>query len=199
VARDRVASFTRPATRGGMIEDPILAALARLEAGQSDISGRLERLESGQSDISGRLERLESGQSDISGRLERLETGQSDVSSRLERLEAGQRDMSGRLAQLEAGQRGLQDEVQMLGRAVAAIVEGQTTLRVDVMARMERFENRLTEIGDDIAVTMNNAARVEEAGDHARKYIRSITEQLSIMQRQIGRLQTNVAQLRGDP
>jgi chromosome segregation ATPase len=55
-----------------MSEDRILAALNRLEAGQSLLSA-------GQADMSGRLERLEAGQQSMSGHLERLETGQQSL------------------------------------------------------------------------------------------------------------------------
>ena len=62
-----------------MSDDPILAALTRLEAGQADMSGRLIRLEAGQADMSGRLIRLEAGQADTSDRLTRLEAGQTSL------------------------------------------------------------------------------------------------------------------------
>lgn len=52
--------------------------------------------------------------------------------------------------------------------ALARLEAGQTTFRVDVMARMDRLENKLNDIRDDMTVTMAHAGRAHDAVDSTR-------------------------------
>jgi chromosome segregation ATPase len=87
-----------------MSDDPILSALARLEAGQADMSDRLARLEAGQADMSDRLARLESGQANMSDRLGRLEASVARIDAGVTRLET-------RVAAVEAEQTRLREQI----------------------------------------------------------------------------------------
>ena len=108
------------------------------------------------------------------------------------KLEAGQ-------AKLEAGQASLEAGQAKLENAQARLEESQTQLRVELMSRMDRLQNTLTGIRDDIGVNMGRADRAHEAADNTRAELRTLGEVVTGMGRQIQRLQTAVRELRGDP
>jgi exonuclease VII small subunit len=84
-----------------MSDGPILAALARLEAGQTGLEARLTRLEAGQTALEAGQTALEAGQT----ALEAGQTGlQAQFDAGLARLEAGQ-------ARLEASHTRLRSEL----------------------------------------------------------------------------------------
>jgi predicted nucleic acid-binding Zn-ribbon protein len=110
--------------------------------------------------------------------LSRLESGMTDVGSRLTSLES-------RLTNVEAGLTGVQ--------------QSQTTLRVDVMARMDRLENKLTEMRDDITVNIGGTWQNREAINSTRGDLHGLGEQVNIMWRQIKRLEQQVREITGEP
>lgn len=71
-----------------------------------------------------------------------------------------------------------------------------TALRVDLMARMDRLDNRLTGIQDDIAVAMGAADAGRRVNANTREEVRDLGEVVSRMQRQIMRIKTDVDQMR---
>jgi chromosome segregation ATPase len=105
------------------------------------------------------------------------------VLAALARLEAGQ-------AKLEAGQASLE------GRQ-AGLEAGQAKLRGDLMDRMDRLENNLTAIRDDIAVNHGTVDQVRRANDNTREELRSLGDVVMAMERQILRLKTDVEDLKG--
>jgi hypothetical protein len=72
-----------------------------------------------------------------------------------------------------------------------------TSLRVDLMACMDRLEDINTKIRDDIAVNFGTVDAVRRANDNTRQELRALSEVVSLMHRQINRLQIEVAQLKG--
>ncbi len=122
-----------------MSDDPILAALIRIEAGQIEYRQRFEALER-------RFDTLEQ-------RFDKLE-------QRFDKLEAG-----------------------------------QTQLRVAVMDRIDRLENALSEIRDDIGVNMGRADRAHQAADSTRSELRELSQEMTVMWRQIKRLDTRVSDI----
>lgn len=68
-----------------------------------------------------------------------------------------------------------------------------------INANHEAVLNALTNIRDDIGVNMASVERVQEANDGTRQEVRLLAEQVSIMHRQIQRLQTQMRELRGEP
>ncbi|PPQ38831.1 hypothetical protein CCS01_01855 [Rhodopila globiformis] len=105
-------------------------------------------------------------------------------------LKAGQKTLEAGQARLEAGQTSLEDRQIRLET-------GQTSLRVDLMARMDRREDMNTKIRDDIAVNFGTADAVRRANDNTREELRALSEVVSLMHRQISRLQTEVEQMKG--
>ncbi len=89
------------------------------------------------------------------------------------------------LERLEAGQ--------------ATLSAGQAQLRVDLMARMDRMQDSLTGIPDDIAVAMGAANNAREKNARIQSDIDYLSEQAVIKERQIQRLQTAVRELKGEP
>jgi len=54
-----------------------------------------------------------------------------------------------------------------------------TQMRVDLMARMDRLEDGLTAIRNDIAVNFGAADAVKRANDNTREEVRSLGEMVS--------------------
>ena len=133
-----------------MSDDPILAALARLETGQAAMFSRLERLEDGQAALATGMERLEAGQAALTTRLDRFDAG-------------------------------------------------QTRLRADLMDRMDRLQDQLTDMRNDIAVNFGTADAAHRANDNTREQLSLLREQVSVMYQQIKRLEARVREITGDP
>jgi chromosome segregation ATPase len=135
-----------------MSDSLVLAALIRLEAGQS-------KLEAGQT-------QLEAGQTRLEAGLTRLETGQAELEAEFGRLQAEQNSLRS-------------DFLAELGRT-----------RSDILERVERLEDAVNRIRDDIAVNMGAVEQVERVNEHTRADVRTLREQMSIMWKQIKQLQT---------
>jgi methyl-accepting chemotaxis protein len=74
-----------------------------------------------------------------------------------------------------------------------------TELRVAMMGRMDRLQDTVTEIRDDIGVAMGAADAMQRANDNTRELVRLQGQQLTIMFRQIKRLEEKVRGITGDP
>ena len=77
--------------------------------------------------------------------------------------------------------------------------DGQTKLRVDLMERMDRFENRLTTIGDDIVVNMGGVNTVFDRLAATRKEGDATASMLQTVIWQVNRLQNEVEALKKRP
>lgn len=67
------------------------------------------------------------------------------------------------------------------------------------MARIDRLQDTLTQHRDELTVNHSAIERVERIARSAREDVRSISETIGAMTRQIGRLDEEIRQLRGDP
>jgi hypothetical protein len=93
------------------------------------------------------------------------------------------------LVRLEAGQVKLRaDSLAELGSSRAAIMD-----------RVERLENRITEVRDDIAVAMGSSDQMQRANDNTRADLRSMQDQVSVMWRQIKSLEIRIDGIEGGP
>jgi uncharacterized phage infection (PIP) family protein YhgE len=122
----------------------------------------------------------------------RLSNGFTRLSDDLTRLQDGQTRLSNGFTRLS-------DDVTRLRDGQTRLSDDVTRLRVDLMARMERQENRLGEIRDDISVVMGSADAMKRANENTRDIVRLQGESLSVMWRQIKQLQTEVRELKGEP
>jgi len=97
------------------------------------------------------------------------------------------------------GQRRTNELVSEIAKHVVQVEASIPSLRIDLMSRMERLENRLTEIRDDIGVNMGAVDQAHRATDSTRDELRLLGEQVTIMYRQIKRLETRVNEITGSP
>ena len=81
---------------------------------------------------------------------------------------------------------------------LTALRGDQTSLRVDTMARLDRHENHLTSIRNDIprkllrdfaGVAMGGTDHVRRISDNTREDVRGLAEQLETMWRKVNRLE----------
>ena len=106
------------------------------------------------------------------------------------------------LAKLDAlneGQGELRSDLGSLRSDLGALRVNVDGLRVGMMERMDRLQDSVTAIRDDIGVNMGRADRAHEAADGTRSELRALGEQVSAMARQITHLQVKVREIRGDP
>lgn len=89
------------------------------------------------------------------------------------------------LADLKAGQSGIRDEI--------------TRTRANIMERIDRLQDAVTAIRDDIAVNMGAADAMQKANDNTRELVRLQGEQLSIMWEQLKQAQQDIRELKGTP
>jgi predicted nucleic acid-binding Zn-ribbon protein len=79
--------------------------------------------------------------------------------------------------------------------ALATLTAAFTSLRVDMLARFDRVETRLTEIRDDITVNMGRADRAHEASDNTRYELRALSQEVATLTRKQRRLEAQVDDL----
>ena len=84
---------------------------------------------------------------------------------------------------------------------LAKVQDDLTSLRVDTMARLDRHENHLTSIRDDIprkslrdfaGVAMGGTDHMRRISDNTREDVRGLAEQLGTMWRKVNRLEEAV-------
>ena len=97
-----------------------------------------------------------------------------------------------RLGRMEKGLASLEARMTVLD-------QGQTTLRVDLMARMERLDDQVTLIREDITVNIGAADSVRTANEVTKAELGALSSMVFTMTRQVRRLQTQVDELSGKP
>ncbi len=119
------------------------------------------------------------------------------------RTDENVRVMNDRVFMLAEDQRALRDDQRALRNEVrnelTAMAERMITMRTEVMARMDRLQDDITSIKDDIGVHYRTADRALEMNEHTRAEVRSLSEVVTAMGRQIQRLQADVRTLKGEP
>ena len=106
-------------------------------------------------------------------------------------------------AAVESLQQSLREDMSRLREEVrqeiTEVRQEITEVRTGVMERLDRLQNSLTHIREDIGVTQATAETARDRDEATRKELRSLTEIVTVMHRQIQRLQTQMRELRGDP
>jgi chromosome segregation ATPase len=140
---------------------------------------------------------------------------------RLEIAFAGSlRDVRADISQLREDQTGMRGDITLMRGDITQLREDITQLREDqtgmrgdvtqmraditqmrsvIMDRIDRLQDRITEVRDDIGVAMGSADAMQRANDNTRELVRLQGEQMSIMFRQIKRLEDKVRTITGDP
>jgi len=88
--------------------------------------------------------------------------------------------------------KGQREELKLLG-------DRMINLRTDLMGRMDRLQDSITSMRDDIGVNMGATAHAVETNDNTRAELRSLGDVVTAMSRQIQRLQADVRALKGEP
>ncbi len=111
--------------------------------------------------------------------------------------------MEGRLAstgeRLQAGLTALRTDVTPLRTEMTALRTEMIALRTDLMERMDRLQNGMTLLRDDVSVNFGAVETVRRVNDNTREELRALGDVVSAMHRQIHRLQNDVRELRGEP
>jgi hypothetical protein len=85
-------------------------------------------------------------------------------------------------------------------RALLAGIEDRLGARsAAIMDRLDRLQDSLTGIRDDIAVNYGATDAARRANDNTREEMRSLAEVQMVMVRQINRMQAELRELRGEP
>jgi uncharacterized membrane protein YccC len=103
------------------------------------------------------------------------------------------------LHELTNGQKRIQETVNRVGTWSREVDKFQERMRTDLMARMDRLQDSLTAIRDDIAINYGAADQVRRAHDNTREQLRALADTQATMLRQIQRLQTDMRILKGEP
>ena len=114
------------------------------------------------------------------------------VIAALSRLEAGQMSLLADVASLKT-------DVASLKTGFASMQESQTSIRVEVMARMDRLQNSLTAIRDDITVNMARSDRAHDGVSATRDELRLLGQEVAISTRKLRQLEERVRSITGDP
>jgi chromosome segregation ATPase len=130
------------------------------------------------------LSRLEAGQAALQQAVAALATRAELAQVRAE-LTQVRLDLMGRMDRLEAGQERLETS--------------QTSLRADTMERMDRLQDSLTDIRNDIGVNFGASDAVKRANDNTREEVRALSEMMSALVRKVRALETRVREITGDP
>lgn len=67
-----------------------------------------------------------------------------------------------------------------------------TDLRVAVMSRFDRMEERMSQIGDDMTVTMGRADRAHGSADNTRDELRGLAQEVAVLTRKQRRLEAQL-------
>jgi hypothetical protein len=94
-------------------------------------------------------------------------------------------------ARVEAGQINLRRDM--------ATRDDLIGVRVAIMERVDRMQDRLTAIRDDIGINMGAVDAVKRANDNTREDLRTLGEQVTVMWRQLKSLEARVRDITGDP
>jgi predicted nucleic acid-binding Zn-ribbon protein len=103
--------------------------------------------------------------------------------------------LRGDLADVRADQSSMRGELTGMHATLARMQDEQTRLRVDMVDQLEKMENKLTLIREDIAVNMGRADGAHRAADNTRDELRALNEQVQSMERRQRMLSARMDQL----
>ena len=67
-----------------------------------------------------------------------------------------------------------------------------TGLRVAVMSRFDRMEERMSQFGDDMTVTMGRADRAHASAENARDELQALSQEVAVLARKQRRLEAQL-------
>jgi len=102
------------------------------------------------------------------------------------------------LTQILATLHRVDTRLETMERGQGNLERGLAEVRANLMARMDRLQDTLNRVHEDITVNIGRADAVERKGDHTRDELRDLTKIVGTMQRQIHGLSGQVMQLQND-
>jgi predicted nucleic acid-binding Zn-ribbon protein len=162
--------------------DGILAALGRLETGQHQAGLQATMLRDRVTTLGDQFTTL-GDQFTMLG--DRVTTLGDQLTTRLDQLTTRLDQLTTRLDQLTTRQ----DRSETV----------QIQTRADVMARMDRLQDILTGMRDDLLVNFGTADQVRRAHDSTREELRTVNEMVSLLVTKIRLLESDVRTLKGEP
>jgi peptidoglycan hydrolase CwlO-like protein len=156
------------------------------------------------------LVRLEDGQAGIRADQASLRDDQASIRADQTSLRDDQASIRADQASIRADQASLRDGQTSIRADQASLRDGQTSLRAEflaelgntrsaIMNRVDRLENRITEIHGDMEVAMGSTEAAQRVNDNTRADLRTLGEQMSVMWKQIKRLESQVRDITGNP
>jgi peptidoglycan hydrolase CwlO-like protein len=156
------------------------------------------------------LVRLEEGQAGIRADQASIRADQASLRDGQASIRADQASLRDDQASLRDGQASIRADQASLRDGQASLRDGQTSLRAEflaelgntrsaIMNRVDRLENRITEIHNDIEVAMGSTEAAQRVNDNTRADLRTLGEQVSVMWKQIKRLESQVRDITGNP
>jgi methyl-accepting chemotaxis protein len=93
----------------------------------------------------------------------------------------------------------VRDDLGTLRGDIGTLRGAIDTLRMDLSQRLDRQQDALTSIRDDISVAMGRADYAADLTKNLRSEVQGLSDQLTAVVRQVRRLQTEMRELKGDP
>jgi chromosome segregation ATPase len=90
------------------------------------------------------------------------------------------------------------ESVQLIMSTEMARRDDLINLRVDTMRRLDRLQNSVTAIRDDIAVNYASVDHARVVNDNTRDELRALNDTVSRMSKQVQRLQSNIQDLQSE-
>ncbi len=137
------------------------------------------------------LGRLEAGQDQLRADFAQLRTDVAQIRTDVAQIHTDVAQIHTDVAQLRA-------DHDHLRSAQTSLRDELIRTRTELMARMDRLQNVLTTAREGDVVNIGIAERAERIAKGTQEDLRSVTEQLSAMIRQIRNLQAQVDALHGD-
>ena len=100
------------------------------------------------------------------------------------------------LTRLETGQVSLRADLAGLGAGQGSLGADLARLRADVMDRIDRLQNTVEGMRDDIRVNCGASDRATRIASGASEEVRALGAEVSAMERQIMRLRADVDELK---
>ncbi len=123
-----------------MSDDPVLSALARLEAEAGRVSGRLDHLSGGMDNLSGRMDALSGRMDHVSGRIDNFLADQSSFrADMLDELGKTRGVIMEKVADLQASVTAIRDDIGVNMGGVDSARKANDTTREDMIEMREQM------------------------------------------------------------
>jgi chromosome segregation ATPase len=128
--------------------------------------------------------------------LVRLEMKVDEIGAKLSNVDARLSNVDAKLSNMDAKLSNVDAKLSNMDTRLANVEAGLAATRADVMARLDRHEDKLSAMHSDITVNMAAVGHVRDNHAGMRKEQESTNELVYAMMKQIRRLQTDVEELK---